>query len=71
MTILVFKTNVRTKTMIRRLAPEMEQLGGLVRWNVDLQDIDKVLRVEGTGITVGIVVDRLRKVGYDCEELPD
>lgn len=71
MQVLVFKTNVRTKTMIRQLAPEMEGMEGVVRWNVDLQDIDKVLRVEGLGITVNAIVDRLIKAGYCCEELPE
>lgn len=71
MQVLVFKTNLRTRTMIRQITPELNQVQGILRWNVDLQDIDNVLRVEGVGITVNGIVNRLVEAGYHCEELPD
>ncbi|MDE3247687.1 MAG: hypothetical protein KGO82_03440 [Bacteroidota bacterium] len=71
MTILVFKTNLRTRTMVQQISPELNQVQGILRWNVDLQDIDNVLRVEGEGITVNGIVNRLVEAGYRCEELPD
>jgi len=70
-TILVFKTNLRTRTMVQQISPELNQVQGILRWNVDLQDIDNVLRVEGEGITVNGIVNRLVEAGYRCEELPD
>lgn len=69
MQILVFKTNVRSRRRVNALKPHLENIQGIIKWNVDLQDIDKVLRVECASIPAHIIASRLQQAGYYCEEL--
>jgi len=69
MEVLVFKTDARSKKRVNALAQHLQSIKGIVRWNVDLQDVDKVLRIEATSLSAGIVEKNLQKAGYYCEEL--
>ena len=69
MQILVFKTNVRSKKRVNALKPHLENIQGIIKWNVDLQDIDKILRVECASTPSDIITNRLQQAGYYCEEL--
>ncbi|TZF84478.1 hypothetical protein FW774_05655 [Pedobacter sp. BS3] len=39
--------------------------------NFDLDDCDKILRIEGTNISQATVISLLGANGYHCEVLPD
>lgn len=38
-------------------------------WNFDLDDCDKILRIEGTAEIAPSVIRLLQDAGFDCEEL--
>lgn len=69
MDILVFKTNVIDRKQVRKLFPVLKVLDGIQRWNVDLHDIDKVLRIEAVSISPRSVETILQQAGYFCKEL--
>ncbi len=69
MDILIFKTNVEDKKQVRKLFPVLRTLDGILRWNVDLHDIDKVLRIEAVSIAPQRVETVLQQAGYFCKEL--
>ena len=70
MEVLVFKTNLRYKKQVNELTPHMNNLQGVLRWNVDLDDSDKILRVEANELCCPRKVeDTLVQAGYFCEEL--
>lgn len=69
MKVLVFKTNLRFKKQINAVTPHINNLQGIARWNVDLDDIDKVLRIESTDLSPRSVEATLQQAGYFCEEL--
>ena len=71
MEILVFKTNIRYKKHISDLTRHMSNIEGVIRWNVDLDDVDKILRVEARDLSPRVVEHTLLKAGYVCEELED
>ncbi len=71
MEILVFKTDVRNRRRVHALAPYLENIKGIIKWNVDLQDIDKILRVESADIPSGAIEKIVRQAGHFCEELQD
>ena len=71
MEILVFKTDVRSRKRITSLAPHLENMQGIIKWNVDLHDIDKVLRVECVRVSARAIEKNLQQAGYFCEELHD
>ena len=69
--VLVFKTNIRYKKDISRVAPLLSAEQKIHCWNVDLGDIDKVLRIEAEELTTGQVTQLIQKAGFECEELTD
>ena len=71
MEVLVFKTNVRSKKNITEVANHLEQFRDIRRWNFDLQDKDRILRVEGADISPAAIEDTLQQAGYFCKELGD
>lgn len=71
MEVLVFKTNIRYRKNILEVETVLKALQGIVRWNVDLQDKDKVLRIVAQDLSPRKVELMLNYAGYYCEELPD
>lgn len=69
MEVLVFKTNLRFKKQITAVTPHINNLQGITRWNVDLYDKDKILRIESIDLSLRMVEVILQHAGYYCEEL--
>ena len=69
--VLVFKTNLQTDFDIQQVAPLLDNLPGVLKWNVDRLDIDNVLRIETCDLCATEVIQRLSQTGIFCEELPD
>ena len=71
MEILIFKTDIANswhKNMAQKL---LGNLQGILRWSVDVEDIDHVLRVEANNLPPRHVELVLALAGYYCEELKD
>ncbi len=69
--ILVFKTNIKYKKQISAIRRHIETEPQIIKWNVDLHDIDKILRIESFDLHPTIVESLVQKAGYYCEELKD
>lgn len=69
MDILVFKTNLRYRKNIHHVGAYLNSLQGIIRWNVDMHDKDRVLRIESKGLSPRDVEHTLLHAGYACEEL--
>ena len=71
MEILVFKTNLRNKKNAKEVMPHLNALNGIIRWNIDFHDKDKVLRIVSLDLSPQLIEDTFRSIGYVCEELAD
>jgi len=71
MQILVFKTNIRYKKDITTIRPYMDGEPKINRWNVDLKDSDKILRIETKSLSPIFIESLVQKAGHYCEELKD
>lgn len=71
MQVLVFKTNIKYKKQVNAIHPHITAHPGIIKWNVDLQDCDKVLRVETIEGNPETIETLVRNAGYDCAELND
>lgn len=71
LSILVFKTNICSREDIAAVAPLLNSSDVVLKWNVDLHDIDNVLRVEAFTTDADIIINTVKQGGYECEELPD
>lgn len=69
--IEVFKTNVEEKEEALMLSREIETSFAGTKANFDLEDCDKVLRIQSDEIPVSEIKDFLYLKGYLCELLPD
>jgi hypothetical protein len=69
--ILVFRTDLESDERLEIVKPFLDTHPGIIRWNVDRHDIDKVLRIESENVSPDDVIKLLQEAGCLCEELPD
>jgi hypothetical protein len=69
MEILVFKTNVTSRKKVSMIAPVLTSFPSIRQWSFDLEDRDKVLRIEATGLNPVSVELLLLTAGFKCREL--
>ena len=67
--VLVFRTTVNTRGQVIMLAPALTGLLGHARWTFDLEDLDRVLRVEHGPSVRDEVITLLHRKGFMCAEL--
>ena len=71
MEVLIFKTNIRYKKHINAIEPYIANQAGVIKWNVDLKDVDKILRIETVDLHPAKIEGLVKSAGYLCEELKD
>jgi len=69
--VLVFRTNLRNVHDLERISVLLNAEEKIIRWNVALDDSDKVLRVLSHRLSPTEVISLLIQAGFFCEELPD
>ncbi len=53
----------------KKLKPHIDKILPNAKWNFDLEDIDKILRIESRENIVLSIIDLLQIHNYSCEEL--
>ena len=69
MMVEVFKTNIHNAAAAHALVRSIRQHTGCRRVDIDLEDCDKVLRVEGEGICAREITVLVTNAGFECTEL--
>ena len=69
--VLVFKTDIMTDSEVEIVRSILSAEESIIRWSIDRDDIDNVLRIESDQLSPYVVIQRLRAAGFACEELPD
>jgi hypothetical protein len=69
MEILVFATNVQRRTQVSKVKSLLTRLTGIGNWNFDLEDCDRILRVESKGVSPRHIEAVLNNAGINCREL--
>lgn len=70
-TVLVFRTNINHKEDLKRIETLFRNVKEISSWNVDLEDHDKVLRLESSTIDIETIIKMTNEAGFFCEELMD
>jgi hypothetical protein len=65
----VFKTNVREPDQSKKLVQKLLEHLPQSRINFDLEDCDKILRVEGENIMPQKIIEVVHLNGYQCQVL--
>ncbi len=72
MKLLIFRTNIGTKKKVKSLHPVFQDYDPIMRWTVDTEDRDHVLRIEAAEhLEEWQVIRLLNKRGFHCEPLED
>jgi hypothetical protein len=67
--IEVFKTNVKKRSDAKRVVSILLQHFPASKINFDLQDCDKILRIEGERFIVERIMRLVKESGYQCDVL--
>jgi hypothetical protein len=65
----VFKTNVEEQQQAAKLLEVLTQHFPLSRINFDLDDCDRILRVEGDTVSYKEIIELITNNGYQCKIL--
>lgn len=72
MKLFILKTNIKSQVQVNKLKPVFQKYEHIARWTVDLDDIDKVLKVETkVDAEQNEMIKIVQDQGIFCEELQD
>lgn len=69
MNVLIFKTTVTRRREVDRVQNLLTAVPAVTNWNFDLEDCDKILRIESNDLSPRYIEAMLQNVGIGCEEL--
>lgn len=67
--ISIFRTSVNSKCDIKNLKPLLNHLIGIGNWNFDLEDSEKILRINNFPNMNNFIAKEIKKMGFDCIEI--
>lgn len=67
--IYVFKTSVKNKNQVKKLKPGITRILPNEKWSFDLEDCDRILRIDSEENIVLRITDLLTIHKFYCEEL--
>lgn len=67
MNTLKFKTNVKCGGCIATVTPHLNQVKGIVSWNVDTTDPLKIMTIETEGTSAEEITSMMKTAGYQAE----
>ncbi|MGN6438697.1 MAG: hypothetical protein ACTHMM_19295 [Agriterribacter sp.] len=67
--ILIFKTNIRSAEDVNRIKSSLNNHQYIQQWNVDLHDVDCVLRIVSPSLQHEQIIELINTHGYECTEL--
>jgi len=67
--IYIFRTSVNTEKDVQKLKPYLNELLQQEKWNFDLDDCDKILRIDSRNEISKAVTKLMHITGFACEEL--
>ena len=68
--IKIYKTNIKSARKKHTIASVLNSIAGKGFWNIDLEDSDKILRLEASRVKALQVEYFLKTAGFYFEELP-
>lgn len=69
--LFIFRTDIDKRSEFLTVKYDLEKIKGVQSCTIDLEDCDKVLRVEGENILKSTIVEEIARHGFFCEELAD
>jgi copper chaperone len=67
MKTLKFKTNINCNSCVATAKPFLDKIKNVQGWNVDINDPEKILTVEGDNVEAENVQEMVEQAGYKAE----
>ncbi len=71
MTALIFKTNINSVEKFNMVQHVLYRTPNIYECTIDLEDIDRVLRILADDLTTGDVEKEINNLGFFCKELEE
>ena len=68
MKVLTFTSNIACNGCVSKVKPFLDELEGLVKWQVDIEHPQKILTVESDELSAEQIQEAVAKAGYRLEE---
>ncbi len=69
METLKFKTNINCGGCIAKVTPKLNETKGIVTWNVDTGNPDKILTVQTDNLPGESVMEIVKKAGFNIQSM--
>lgn len=69
--IFIFETNIKTEKDKQTISEVLNANNQIERWNIDLEDIDSVLRIESQTLTAEQIIKIITEQDFKCSELSE
>tara|TARA_R110000851_G_scaffold279798_1_gene433108 strand:+ start:41 stop:253 length:213 start_codon:yes stop_codon:yes gene_type:complete len=69
MTTVKYKTNINCNGCIKSVTPFLNELDNIETWKVDTESLDKILEIELEDDNKGIIIESVKKAGFEIEEI--
>jgi len=66
---LQFKTNLNCGGCVSKVQPDLDNAEGILHWNVDTENADKILTVNSNGITEEEVIAIVNSKGFKAARI--
>jgi copper chaperone len=67
METLKFKTNVNCGGCIAKVTPHLNEVKGIIKWNVDTANPLRILTVEADDLSPEVIIETLKEAGYNAD----
>lgn len=64
-----FKTNINCGGCIAAVTPHLDRLDGVIRWEVDTDNKDKILTVVSGGASEQQIIETVQHAGFNIEAI--
>ena len=69
MKILTFTSNIACNGCLSKVKPFLDELEGVIKWEVDIENPQKILTVQSNELSVDQIQEAVIKAGYQLEDL--
>lgn len=66
---LKFKTNINCGGCIAKVKPYLDTKEGIINWNVDITNLDRILTVQTATLDESQIIDLIESINYKAEPL--
>ncbi len=67
--ILVFAINIKTESEKRTISAVLDKNSAIQQWNIDLEDVDCVLRIVSETLSEEEIIDIIKNQDFKCTTL--